>query len=109
MTQNFTSQDLYQIIQERLQKKPAGSYVAQLAESGFDRAAQKIGEEAVETVIAAKNYHWKKQSAEKELLIGEMSDLFFHSLVVLALLDIQPTEIMNCLKKRHIKQVNKKS
>lgn len=98
MNDNFSIKILYKIIQNRLINKPNNSYVAKLTTDGIDRAVQKIGEEAIETVIAAKNFAVDK--FKKELFIGEVSDLLFHSLVVLALLDIDPEEILACLEKR---------
>lgn len=98
MNDNFSIKILYKIIQNRLINKPSNSYVTKLTADGIDRAAQKIGEEAIETVIAAKNFAVDK--LKKELFIGEMSDLLFHSLVVLALLDVSPEEILSCLEKR---------
>jgi phosphoribosyl-ATP pyrophosphohydrolase/phosphoribosyl-AMP cyclohydrolase len=68
--------DLDALIAERFRKKPKGSYVSKLIAEGPDRIAQKVGEEAVETVIAAKN-------ADKVEFVSEASDLLFHLMVLL--------------------------
>lgn len=73
---------------------PVGSYVALLFTKGEDKIIQKVGEEATEVVIAAKN-------KDKKEIIYEMADLWFHSLVLLAALDIKPEEVLKELDSRH--------
>lgn len=68
--------ELEQTIRQRLDAGGEGSYVRSLAERGLDRIAQKVGEEAVEVVLASKN-------ADDEALAGEAADLLFHLLVLL--------------------------
>ena len=68
--------DLDALIADRFKKRPKGSYVSSLIKSGPDRIAQKVGEEAVETVIASKN---NNQGA----FLGEAADLLFHLMVLL--------------------------
>ncbi|GAV23929.1 bifunctional phosphoribosyl-AMP cyclohydrolase/phosphoribosyl-ATP diphosphatase HisIE [Carboxydothermus pertinax] len=84
---------LWQIILDRKEKLPEGSYTAKLFKKGVDKVAQKVGEEAVETVIAAKN-------EDKGELIYEASDLVYHLLVLLAARDIALGDIAEELKKR---------
>ena len=67
---------LEQTVAERFRKRPQGSYVAGLIKGGRDRIAQKVGEEAVETVIAAKN-------GSRSRLEDEAADLVFHLMVLL--------------------------
>ena len=64
------------IIADRFKKRPRGSYVSRLLKEGPDRIAQKVGEEAVETVIASKNN-------DRDALLGEAADLLFHLMVLL--------------------------
>lgn len=87
----MTLNDLYDIIQQRKKDMPKGSYVTSLFEQGTDRIIQKVGEEAVETVIAAKN---------KDRLVEEASDLIFHLLVLLASQNSTVDDLMQELKKR---------
>lgn len=68
--------ELEQTIRQRLESGGEGSYVRSLAERGPDRIAQKVGEEAVEVVLASK-------SADDAALAGEAADLLFHLLVLL--------------------------
>ncbi len=91
----MTINDLIKIIEERKKANPDNSYVAKIMDEGTDRIAQKIGEEAVEVVIAAKNDN-------KQEIVGEFADLLFHSLVLLSHLDINPEEILKELERRHI-------
>lgn len=93
----MTIDEMYQIIEDRKKNMPKNSYVASLFREGNDRIIQKIGEEATEVVIAAKN-------ESKERLISEIADLWFHSLVLLAYSDITINEIMEELKKRNEKR-----
>ena len=87
-------EELYEIIKKRRAEKPQGSYVANLVTQGIDRAIQKVGEEAVEVVIAAKN-------ADKKKVIEESSDLLFHLLILLEQFDIPLTDITDELGRRN--------
>lgn len=73
----FVLAQVYATIEERLQTLPEGSYVARLHREGLDRILKKIGEEAGEVIIAAKNH-------SPEELRHEAADLLFHLLLVLA-------------------------
>lgn len=86
---------LLTIINKRKREKPVGSYVAGLLVQS-DRAIQKVGEEAVEVVIAAKNTDKRRQ-------IEELSDLFFHILLLMAKLNISLDDIYTELDKRNKK------
>jgi phosphoribosyl-ATP pyrophosphohydrolase len=70
-------QHLAQVLEQRKTADPNQSYVASLYAKGLDTILKKVGEEATETVIAAKN-------GDTEQIIYEMADLWFHSLVLLA-------------------------
>ena len=89
----MTIDELYRIIKERQLKMPEGSYVASLFKAGQDRIIQKVGEEATEVVIAAKN-------SDKQKIVSEVADLSFHLLVMLASMNITPEEILAELEKR---------
>ena len=71
------------MIRQRQEELPENSYVARLTRQGLDRVLQKIGEEAVEVVLAAKN----KNQADT---IYEMADLWFHCLLALGYLELPP-------------------
>lgn len=85
---------LSKLIKERKENLPANSYTTKLFKEGADRIIQKVGEEAIETVIAAKN-------RDKEEIINETSDLIYHLLVMLAEQEIGFDEIVNKLISRH--------
>lgn len=85
---------LFKLVKQRKIEMPENSYTSKLFQRGSDRIIQKVGEEAVETVIAAKNKN-------KEEIIYETSDLLYHLLVMLADQDIEFSEIIFNLKKRH--------
>ena len=90
----MTLEKLYKIIENRKKYMPIGSYVASLFADGEDRIIQKVGEEATEVVIAAKNEGRSRQ-------IEEITDLFFHALVLMAQLNISPIDIVNELSRRN--------
>jgi phosphoribosyl-ATP pyrophosphohydrolase/phosphoribosyl-AMP cyclohydrolase len=89
-----TLQQLYALVEERRKKRPAGSYTTKLFEDGIDKIVKKLGEEAVETVIAAKN-----DSSER--IVEETSDLLYHLMVTLVAKGVTLEEIKTELVKRH--------
>jgi len=85
---------LEQLIQQRKQDAPEGSYTAKLFASGINKIAQKVGEEAVEVVIEAKE-------PDTKLLKEETADLLFHLLVLLVEKGVGLEEVVAVLRKRH--------
>ncbi|MFZ1344559.1 phosphoribosyl-ATP diphosphatase [Thiothrix eikelboomii] len=92
MNEQILSQ-LALVLEERKQAPPESSYVAKLYSQGLDTILKKIGEEATETVIAAKD-------GDKEQIVYELADLWFHSLVLLAQQNLQPQDVLNELGRR---------
>ena len=88
---------LFKFIQQRKIELPEGSYTTKLFKENPDRIIQKVGEEAVETVVAAKN-------RDKNEILNEVSDLIYHLFVMLAEQNITLDEIGQTLKSRHIKK-----
>jgi phosphoribosyl-ATP pyrophosphohydrolase/phosphoribosyl-AMP cyclohydrolase len=88
--------ELYALIQSRKKLLPEHSYTTKLFMEGEDRIIQKVGEEAIETVIAAKN-------KDKKELINETSDLIYHLFVLLVEKGIPISDIAEHLHKRHKK------
>ena len=88
--------ELYELILSRKRDLPAGSYTTKLFTEGENRIIQKVGEEAVETIIAAKNH-------DRNELINETSDLIYHLFVLLADQGISINEISDNLQHRHTK------
>jgi len=89
-------QELQKIIGNRKRTAPEGSYTASLFASGINRIAQKVGEEAVEVVIEAKESNTQK-------LKEETADLLFHLLVLLEHKEVSLAEVVDVLKSRHRK------
>jgi phosphoribosyl-ATP pyrophosphohydrolase len=85
--------DLYTVIASRKGGNPEESYTASLFDKGIAKIAQKVGEEAVETVIDG-------VSGPKERVISESADLLYHLLVLWAARDVKPDEIWSELGKR---------
>lgn len=82
------------IIQERKANPKTGSYTNQLLDSGINKVAQKVGEEAVELVIEAKDNN-------KDLFLGEAADLMYHYQVLLTAKGFTLSDVVNVLRARH--------
>lgn len=85
--------DLEKTIRQRRSADPSQSYVAKLSARGRAKIAQKVGEEAVEAVIAA-------MASDRDGLVGESADLLFHLLVLLGDLDIPLDAVLDELDRR---------
>ena len=85
--------ELAGIIESRKSADPSASYVASLYKEGADAILKKIGEEATEVVLAAK-------TGEKEAVIHEIADLWFHCLVLLAHHGLHPEDVLHELERR---------
>ncbi len=84
---------LAEVLEQRKQQSADDSYVASLYAKGLDSILKKIGEEATETVMAAKE-------GDKDKIIYETADLWFHTLVLLVQQDLHPDQILNELDRR---------
>ena len=84
---------LAEVLEQRKQGDPESSYVARLYAEGLDTILKKIGEEATETVIAAKG-------GDRDQLVYETADLWFHSLVLLAHQGVSPDQVLAELERR---------
>jgi len=84
---------LADVLEERKQAEPESSYVAKLYDKGLDEILKKIGEEATETVMAAKD-------GDKDKIIYETADLWFHTMVLLAQQGLKPDDVLNELARR---------
>ena len=90
---DFSLAELERIVAERGLSGDSGSWTARLFAGGMDKAAKKLGEEAVETVIAA-------VGGDKKALVSESADLIYHWLVVLALAGVPLSEVIGELGRR---------
>ena len=86
-------QAVYEVILARKNAPADSSYTASLMQKGVDKVLKKLGEEATELIIAGKG-------GEREEIIYETADLFFHTLVLLGFYDIEPDEIFTELRRR---------
>ncbi len=79
---------------------PHASYVARLLARGPDAFLKKIGEEATEVVMAAKDLDRADDAPARERLVGEVADLWFHTLVALSHYGLQPADVLAELERR---------
>ncbi len=89
----MTLDELYAIIEDRRRGDPSASYVARSFAKGRAKLAQKVGEEAVETVIAA-------MSGDREALVAESADLLFHLLMLWSEAGVAPADVLRALERR---------
>ncbi|NHT76298.1 phosphoribosyl-ATP diphosphatase [Rhizobiaceae bacterium CRRU44] len=92
----FSLSDLEAIVAERAKASPETSWTAKLVEKGQAHAAKKLGEEAVEAVIAA-------VSGDRQELVSESADLLYHLLVVLKIADVPLQEVLEELEGRTVR------
>lgn len=81
------------LLEQRKSADPTSSYVAKLYAKGMDAILKKVGEEATETVIAAKG-------GNKDEIVYETADLWFHTLVMLAQAGLKPQDVLDELARR---------
>lgn len=84
---------LYRVLEARKVADPEESYVSRLYAKGLDSILKKIGEEATETVMAAKD-------GDREQVVHEIADLWFHCLVLLVYQDLRPQDVLDELQHR---------
>lgn len=85
--------ELYKIIVDRIEQRPEGSYTAYLVGRGLNYVVQKFGEEAIEVAIAA-------LTETRERFISEVADLLYHLLVLMAIKNVSPADVVDELKRR---------
>ena len=94
---------LTEVLKARRDADPEASYVAELYAKGLNRILEKVGEEATETVLAAKDLdgHGAEASeAARDALVHEVADLWFHTLVMLVHLKVDPSDVLATLEGR---------
>jgi len=89
--------ELFTIIEDRKARPTAGSYTARLFAAGEDAILKKVGEEAMEVVLAAKG-----QGDQR--VVEEVADLFYHTLVLLAWRDLSLADVEAELRRRHLER-----
>ncbi len=94
---NDVLQQLAATLELRKQSAADGSYVASLHSKGLNKILEKVGEEATEVILAAKD---AAVGGDRQALVGEVADLWFHSMVMLSHLDVELSEVSDCLAGR---------
>jgi len=88
---------LAEVLEQRKQSSADDSYVASLHQKGLNKILEKVGEESVETILAARD---SEQTGDNSKVVYETADLCFHSLVMLSHLDIEVDEVLQELERR---------
>ena len=89
--------ELTATLAERKKADPEKSYVASLHHKGLNKILEKVGEEATEVILAAKE---AESGKGRENVIGEVADLWFHTMVMLDHLDMEAQDVLECLRER---------
>lgn len=84
---------LSELLEQRKNADPNTSYVAKLYAKGMDSILKKVGEEAIEVVLAAKDN-------DKQQIVYETADLWFHTLIMLTKADLKPQDVLDELARR---------
>lgn len=104
MTRDASTHDvlarLAEVIESRKGGNPDTSYVARLFHKGTDTILKKVGEEAVEAVMAGKDLAALASAEHRKAAVGEFADLWFHSMVALSHLGLSPADVVNELARR---------
>ncbi len=90
----MTLNQLFELVRSRRENAPAGSYTAKLFAAGEDEMVKKVGEEAIEVVLAVKGQG-------NQRVVEEMADLYYHSLVLLASRGLNLADVEAELERRH--------
>ena len=101
MINNNTLAEIANVLESRKSADAGSSYVASLYSKGLDAILKKVGEEATEVVMAAKDAeHGDKLSKNTDKIIYEVADLWFHTLVLLAQQNLHPDDVLKELERR---------
>lgn len=97
--------DLTRVLKARQDADPDTSYVAALCSKGTDKILEKVGEESTEVLLAAKNLAFaiaQDEALEKpqQALVGEVADLWFHTMVMMVQLNVEPNAVLEDLQAR---------
>ncbi len=96
-----TLTEVAKILEERKSAEAGSSYVASLYDKGLDAILKKVGEEATEVVMAAKDAeHGSDLGKNTDKIVYEVADLWFHTLVLLAQQNLHPDDVLNELERR---------
>ncbi|SEM01995.1 MULTISPECIES: phosphoribosyl-ATP diphosphatase [Halomonas] len=90
---------LHDVLEQRRHADPEDSYVAALHHKGLNKILEKVGEEATETLLAAKDAEGGGDD-QRQALVAETADLWFHSLVMLSHLDLDHRQVLDELARR---------
>ena len=102
--ENFSLAELFEIVQNKIKNNESNSYSAEIAAAGLEKITRKVGEEALEVVIAAFMKERDPSTKRHEELVGEICDLFFHTIILMAASNVGFEEILAELNRRNQKK-----
>lgn len=103
MAEKLELSQLFEIIKTKINQKEQGSYTYELSQKGLEKITRKVGEEALEVVIASFVNEKNPTAKNKEDLTKEICDLFYHTLVLMAFGKIEFDDILEEFNKRNKK------
>ncbi len=102
MTGDFKKiEELLDFVKNRIESKDNSSYSYSLVKDGLEKINRKVGEEAIEVIISAFNHQKDSNSQNRDELIGEISDLLYHLIVLMIDQNISFEDILNKLNRRN--------
>ena len=90
-------EQLAEILKDRREGNPEESYIASLHHKGLNKILEKVGEETTEVILAARDV---EQGADSKVVVSEVADLWFHTLVMLSHLGLDACTVLECLEDR---------
>ena len=101
MSEKFTIEQLFESLKVKALENSENSYTAKLTHSGIEKVSRKVGEEALEVVIAAFLNDKNKSEKNHQELVGEICDLLYHTLTLMLNQKIEFSEILDELNRRN--------
>lgn len=107
MKNQLSFEELFAIVKHKISTQEEGSYSHSIAAAGTEKTARKVGEEALEVVIAAFLNDKNKSAKTHEELVGELCDLFYHSMILMVAQGVDLQEISQEFARRNNKKSKK--
>ncbi len=100
----ITLEELHQIVSSRIDNKEPNSYSYKIAKAGLEKSTRKVGEEALEVLIASFIDEQRNTEKSHQELVGELADLYYHTIILMAQRGVKIEEVMQELTARNSKK-----
>ena len=100
----ITLEELHQIVSSRIDNKEPDSYSYKIAKAGLEKSTRKVGEEALEVLIASFIDEQRNNEKSHQELVGELADLYYHTIILMAQRGVKVEEVLQELTTRNSKK-----